>query len=52
MENKGIRKPIPYFCINYEFIKAFRVCNPELWIPIFISGLVIMKYLKLNGIDC
>ncbi|CAD8054141.1 unnamed protein product [Paramecium sonneborni] len=52
IENKGVRKPLSQFWVNSENSKPFRLCNPEQWIPIFISGLIAIKYFKLNDIDC
>ncbi|CAD8136513.1 unnamed protein product [Paramecium octaurelia] len=52
VENKGIRKPLSQYWMNSENCKPFRLCNPEQWIPIFISGLIAIRYFKLNDTDC
>ncbi|KAM3140580.1 hypothetical protein pb186bvf_007392 [Paramecium bursaria] len=51
-ENKGVRQICPQYCMNYELMKEFRLFNPEQWIPIFISGLIAIKYFTLNNKQC
>lgn len=51
IENKALKNPTAQYMINQHYIGAFVKGQTDYLVPTFISGLVMIKYAKINGVD-